>query len=393
MKKLAIISTHPIQYNAPLFKLLQHRGSICIKVFYTWGDSVLRNKFDPGFKKNINWDIPLLEGYEHIFEKNLSHDPGSHHFRGIDNPELIQHIEEWNADAILVYGWRFKSHLRCLRYFHNKIPVYFRGDSNLIDDKKGLKNLIRTLFLKWVYSYVDVAFYVGSQNKKYYLKHGLKESQLVFAPHAVDNMRFYDQNTVYTERAIEWRRRLNIANDVLTFLFAGKLEAKKDPELLIRAFLAIQKPDSTLIIVGNGVLENNLKKKYSAENKIHFIDFQNQSMMPVVYRLGDIFVLPSAGPGETWGLCVNEAMACSKSILVSNRVGCSVDLVVEGENGYTFLAGNVNDLIHKMLLLYNRKYELISMGKVSLDTIKQWDYDFIANRIEKELINSHAEFI
>lgn len=63
MKRLAIITTHPIQYNAPLFKLLTQRNNITIKVFYTWGKSVLENKYDPGFKKNIEWDIPLLDGY------------------------------------------------------------------------------------------------------------------------------------------------------------------------------------------------------------------------------------------------------------------------------------------------------------------------------------------
>ncbi len=43
-----------------------------------------------------------------------------------------------------------------------------------------------------------------------------------------------------------------------------------------------------------------------------FLDFQNQQKMPLVYRLCDIFVLPSMGPGETWGLAVNEAMACKR---------------------------------------------------------------------------------
>ncbi|MGN6533252.1 MAG: glycosyltransferase family 1 protein, partial [Ginsengibacter sp.] len=84
--RLAIITTHPIQYNAPLFSLLAKRNTINIKVFYTWGEKVLQDKFDPGFGKNINWDIPLLEGYDFQFVSNISADPGSHHFGGIDNP-------------------------------------------------------------------------------------------------------------------------------------------------------------------------------------------------------------------------------------------------------------------------------------------------------------------
>ena len=60
--------------------------------------------------------------------------------------------------------------------------------------------------------------------------------------------------------------------------------------------------------------------------------------MPAVYRLGTIFVLPSIGANETWGLAVNEAMACGCAILVSDRVGCATDLVRNGENGYIFKA-------------------------------------------------------
>ena len=176
MRKLAIITTHPIQYNAPLFSLLSKRNKIGIKVFYTWGDSVLKSKFDPGFGKDISWDIPLLEGYAYEFVKNVSPDPGSHHFGGIDNPNLVARIKEWQPDAVLVYGWSFKSHLKCIRHFKNKIPVYFRGDSTLLNEKNVFKKLTRKIFLGWVYSYVDKALYVGTHNKEYFSKRGLNFS-------------------------------------------------------------------------------------------------------------------------------------------------------------------------------------------------------------------------
>ena len=139
MKKLAIISTHPIQYNAPLFTLLYTRNKISIKVFYTWGEEVLKNKFDPGFGKTIEWDIPLLQGYDYCFVKNRAKNKGSHHYKGIDNPTLISEMVAWDPDAILVYGWSFKSHLKALRYFHKRRPVFFRGDSISIEQKNIIK--------------------------------------------------------------------------------------------------------------------------------------------------------------------------------------------------------------------------------------------------------------
>lgn len=174
-KRLAIITTHPIQYNAPLFKLLAQRGIIQVKVFYTWGETVLQNKYDPGFSKNIEWDIPLLEGYDYSFVLNTAKDKGSHHFNGINNPALIRDIELWKPDAILIYGWSFKSHLKALRYFNKKNLIFFRGDSNSLKKISFFKNKLRNLFLKWVYRHVDVAFYTGTHNRNYFLQHGLKK--------------------------------------------------------------------------------------------------------------------------------------------------------------------------------------------------------------------------
>src|SRR5687768_8257239 len=100
--KLAIITTHPIQYNAPLFRSLAGRNIISIKVFYTWGLAGSKPNYDPGFGKVIGWDMPLLEGYEFEFMNNIASDQGSHHFRGINNPDIIQKINEYRPGAILV---------------------------------------------------------------------------------------------------------------------------------------------------------------------------------------------------------------------------------------------------------------------------------------------------
>src|ERR1700752_1695452 len=121
MKKLAIVSTHPVQYNAPLFRLLAERNKIQLKVFYTWSQSESGSIFDPGFGIEKKWDIPLLDGYEHCFVPNTAADPGSHHFTGIKNPGLVNDIKEYQPDAILVYGWNFHSHLKVMRYFKGRV--------------------------------------------------------------------------------------------------------------------------------------------------------------------------------------------------------------------------------------------------------------------------------
>jgi hypothetical protein len=163
---------------------MHQRGIIC-KVFYTWGKGGLQGKYDHNFGKTIEWDIPLLEGYEYEFCENVAAQLGSHHFKGIMNPHLIESIKAYGATHILVFGWNFQSHLKVLCHFKGKLPILFRGDSTLLDAVSFHKKILRKLVLSWVYKHVDIGLYVGVANKKYYNYCGLKEQQLVFAPQSI----------------------------------------------------------------------------------------------------------------------------------------------------------------------------------------------------------------
>ncbi|MDB5145707.1 MAG: glycosyltransferase family 4 protein [Mucilaginibacter sp.] len=381
--RLAIVTTHPIQYYAPVFQLLHQRQKISIKVFYTWGEKA-SDKYDPGFDKNISWDLPLLEGYPYQWVKNNSPDPGSHHFKGIINPDIIHQLETFQPDTILFFGWAYHGHLKALRHFKNKIPVLFRGDSTLLDEQKGLKAILKSIFLRWVYKHVDHAFYVGTNNKAYFKKYGLTESKLSFAPHAIDNDRFAEDKT---NEAGLFRENLRIKNDDLLILFAGKLEEKKSPMLLLEAFLSIPKSNMHLLYLGSGRLKAKLEERAKGIKNIHFIDFQNQLKMPEIYQACDLFCLPSKGPGETWGLAVNEAMACRKAVLVSDKVGCAVDLIKDEYNGLVFKSGNFNALQTCLTQLTNSKSLLNDYGLNSIKIIKDWNFLNIATAIEKKILN------
>ena len=380
MKKIAIVTTHPIQYNAPWFRLLNEGGKVTPKVFYTWGQLELEKKYDPGFDKEVKWDIPLLEGYQYTFVENISLNPGSHHRKGIINPSLNREIQLWQPDVVLVFGWNFVSHFKCIRYFHKKIPVLFRGDSTLLRKQPFIKSFVRKLYLQWVYGFVDFVLYAGTENKKYFLEYGVKENQLLFAPHAIDNERFANTNNQYQLHANKWKKDLSIPENTLTILYAGKLEAIKNPSLIIEfANRFIGKPIH-FIIAGNGPLENVLKKKAAKNLQIHFIDFQNQQIMPVVYRLADFFILCSVS--ETWGLGVNEAMACGRGVIVRNTCGCAIDLVKDGENGFVYHAAGLDKLYDQITKLLGNKTQWIKMGEASTKIIASYSFDNIVSSIE-----------
>lgn len=385
IKKLAIVITHPIQYYVPVFQELAKEKQLEIKVFYTWGEAAKKNKFDPDFGKEIDWDIPLLEGYDYHFPKNIADNPGSHHKKGIINPNLKNEIQEWEANALLVFGYAYVSHLQILRFFKGKIPIYFRGDSTLLDKGNPVKEFLKWVYLKWVYRNVDYAFYVGSANKKYFLKYGLKEYQLIFAPHSVDNERFA---TTRKKESLLLRTSLGIKTEEILILFAGKMISKKNPQTLLNAFLNINLKNTHLLFVGNGILKQKLietTKSYKRENNIHFLDFVNQFEMPVVYQSCDLFCLPSRGPGETWGLAINEAMAASKAILVSDKVGCAVDLVKS--NGMKFKHDEITDLENCLKTLCTEQKKLYEKGKLSKELINNWTIELQAKNIINSIIN------
>ncbi len=381
MKKIAIVSSHPIQYNAPLFALIAKEKGIELMVFYTWGESSIGAKFDPDFGKVIEWDIPLLQGYNYTFLINTSKNPGSHYFKGIINPTLNSEIETWGAEVIWIWGWAFDSHLKSLRYFKGKKEVWFRGDSTLLDESNAvsIKKFARRIFLTWVYRHVNKVFYVGTHNKAYYKKHGLKEAQLIYAPHAIDNQRFSDVDGNKMKRALEWRKKLGFHDDDLILLFAGKFELKKNPHFLIEISKKIPSASVKFLFVGNGHLEEDLKNTTKKDSRFLFIDFENQSQMPILYRMANLFILPSLGPGETWGLSINEALASGTKVIASSFCGGAIDLINE-DNGIVFnpktdleivckyiikSKNSLNVFRNRQLLFVEHSYSLITKSVVN----------------------------
>lgn len=358
-----------------------------IKVFYTWSQSE-KSVTDRDFGKEIIWDIPLLEGYDYEFVPNASNNPGSHHFFGINCPNLISRIENFGPEAILVFGWNFKSHLQVMRHFKGKIPIWFRGDSTLLDEVPGFKTKLRRLVLKSVYRYVDKALYVGEANKSYFLKHGLDLSQLIYVPHAIDNERFIGQDDQFDNKANLWRKSLGYGANDIVVLFVGKFEPKKQPDYLLQAVQMANKHREErikLLFVGNGKLEKELKKMAGEDKHIQFLPFQNQSQMPIVYRLGHILCLPSKGPGDTWGLAVNEAMASGITVMASDKVGCVYDIIDHPTNGFIFAHNNPPEL---STLLNKLDLKLLEdMGSLAQKKIQKWSFQKLVANIEKAVIS------
>ena len=298
-KRLAFVVSHPIQYYAPLYRRLAVRNDIDIKVFFTWHDG-RAPVIDNGFGRPVEWDVPLVEGYEHELVPNHARHPGTDRFLGLNNPSLGGAVLAWRPDAVHVTGYAWLSHLLVLRMLHrHRMPVLFRGDSHLLGEpRRGTRWWTK----RWScarYSWPTVCLYVGQANKAYYEAFGVLPDRLRYCPHSIDTRRFCEPTAQLESEARAWREGLGLGGARFVLVFAGKLDRNKRPLELMRAVQRFAPANVMLLLVGAGELEDQVRA-LAAEDPSRFrvLPFQNQSRMPLVYRIGDVCVLPSTA--ETW---------------------------------------------------------------------------------------------
>jgi len=371
-QRLAVVVSHPIQYYSPWFRHLADRDELTVKVFYLW-DFGIKETTDEKFGASFSWDIPLLEGYESEILKNQSKDPGTHHFRGLDNPGAVKALSSWQPDAILIFGYNYATHLRIiLSRKLRKIPMIFRGDSHNLFPTNGWKQKISRNLRAVIFKRFQTFLTVGQANEEYFESCGIPKKKLKRAYHCVDNDRFQNSSAEAEKAAKEWRKELGIPKDAFVFLSAGKFESKKRPLDLLAAFEKIDDPDCALLLIGGGEHEKELKK--TKDKRVFFAPFQNQSQMPRAYATGNIIILPSYGRGETWGLAINEAMNLERPAIVSSHVGCGPDLVIEGKTGWIFKAGDIKALRKAMKQALKNPGETRKMGQRAKKKMNMFSY-------------------
>ena len=364
--RLGILSSHPIQYQAPWFRGLAKE--VELEVFFAHQPDAAQQ--GEGFGKCFSWDVDLLSGYEHHFLKNISPQPSPGRFFGCDTPEISGKIFAGKFDAFIVCGWHLKSYWQAIRACRRaEIPVLVRGDSQLMTPRSRLKTWIKELGYRLMLRQFDGFLVVGQRNREYLAHYGVPPGKMFFAPHFVDNEWFAARAAAVRSQKSEVRKKWKIAEDAFCVLFCGKFIAKKRPMDLVAAarLLLIQNVSPKklhLLFVGSGELDAELRRNchviFDADSSnsqpstvnqqlpaASFAGFLNQSELPAAYVAADVLVLPSDG-GETWGLVVNEAMACGLPAIVSDAVGCAPDLIEEGKTGFIFPVGNAAALAERL---------------------------------------------
>jgi len=113
--------------------------------------------------------------------------------------------------------------------------------------------------------------------------------------------------------------------------------------------------ETKLLIIGDGNLRPEFEKQakdLNIKDRVIFAGWIKNELLPDYYALADIFVLPSTGSTESFGIVVAEAQACGLPAVVSNWPGVRSTLI-DGETGLLAKPGDINDLADKLKKLLN----------------------------------------
>lgn len=358
--RLGIVATHPIQYQVPWFQALAARPELELKVYF--GMLPDSRQQGIGFGVPFQWDIPMREGYVSEVLGNRRRDPRLGTFFGSIARGIRDALRRDRREAMLLTGWNAFPLLQALgACISMGIPRIVRGESNALRARPAwVRRAHRLLLARY-----DAFLAIGKANRAFYLGNGVPESRVFMAPYFVDNARFAAAATAQAPQRAALRASWGIADRAACFLFAGKLEPKKRILDLIAAVgrARLQAQHAHLLVAGAGDLMGEAQALAAREGiAASFAGFLNQTELPAAYAAADCLVLPSDF-GETWGLVVNEAMACGLPAVVSDRVGCGADLVEDGVTGRVFPFGDVDALAGVVRSLAQSPARLAEMGR------------------------------
>lgn len=372
--RLAIVASHVIQYQDPLFRLLAAEPEIDLEVLYCSRHG-LESFRDADMATTLSWDIDLL-GYPHRFLRNASGNLNGGFWRLV-NPGIVLALVSGRYDAVIfMTGWgSFTALLGMLTSRLFRVPFFVYGDSSFPPPEDSLRRRIRAGLLRMLFAITTGFMTSGVLNAEYYRHYGADPRRFFLLPWAIDNERFAREGRAAAGERDALRSRLGINHDSVVFLFSAKLVERKDPFALLKAYERMRHRDrAAVVFMGDGILREPLER-YAREHGlagVHFVGFVNQAAIPKYYAMADVFVLPSLV--EPRGAVINEAMACGLPVIVTDRCGSIGDIVLEGENAFIYPAGDAGALAESMTRLVDEPALRERMAQRSREIIDTWTF-------------------
>ena len=357
--KVLAVATHPVQYMAPIFRRMAQDPRLDLHVAYCSMHGA-ESSFDPEFQANVQWDVPLLDGYSWIEVPNKG--SGQETFWGLNNPALKTLIHEGKFDAVLCYvGYVRASFWIAVRASRRSNAAFLFGTdahSFAPRDAKSWKVWFKKIFWPYLFRQADQVFVPSTGTFELIKSLGIPGDRITLTPYSVDNDWWKSQSGKVDRAAT--RAAWGATPDQPVILFCAKLQPWKRPMDLLQAFAQFKfDPQPLLVFAGEGPQRADLESqaaKLGLAQRVKFLGFVNQSQLPALYTSADLLVLPSTY--EPFAVVVNEAMCCSCPVIVSDQVGAARDLVSPVRPDFVFPAGDTAALARALRTAFADRAQL-----------------------------------
>lgn len=373
---VAAVTSHPVQYQAPLFRQLAAHPCVDLTVFYG-DDRSVAGEIDREFGLRVQWDRPLLDGYRSVILTRRADRLGAAR-RLAAEARIIAHLWRGHFDAVFIHS--YATALSMLAYagaLLSRTPVLLRTESERLRPRRGVIAALKELVLRPLFAMTAGVLVIGKANRAFYDHYGVARRRHFSTPYSVDNDFFVGQRRLVEASRDGLRAAHGWSAEAMVVGFSGKLIPRKGVDTLIDAVASLQKEGLAvgLLIVGDGPLRQALEKRVRSLSLkwTVFAGFRNQSHLAASYICMDAFVLPSRF--ETWGLVLNEAMVFGLPVLATDRVGGSLDLIDHGRNGYVFEMGDIKGLTDALRSIAMSPAARRELGERSEAIVQGYSYE------------------
>jgi glycosyltransferase involved in cell wall biosynthesis len=370
--RVLAIAAHPVQYMAPIFRRMAAHPALDLHVAYC----SLRGAeagHDPEFGTNIQWDVPLLDGYS--WSEIPNRGSGGESFLGLRNPGLWKIIRSGNYNAILCFTGYLNATFWIAYFAARKswTAFLFGADTTTLTPldgrmwKRGVKRAIWPLLFRLA----DQVIVPSSGSRDLMLSLGLPSDRVTLTPYSVDNDWWIQESSQVDRAGV--RAGWGASPSDAVILFCAKLQPWKRPFDLLRAFTKANLANGILVFAGEGPLRPMLEAEAAAIGvaaRVRFLGFVNQTQLPAIYTSADLLVLPSVY--DAFGVVVNEAMLCGCPVVVSDRVGAGRDLVAPVCPEFIYPCGDIDALAAILRRAHDGRAWLAELGHAARARMETW---------------------
>lgn len=370
--RVLAVASHPVQYMSPIFRRMAQHPAFDLHVAYCH----LRGAeagMDPEFGRNIQWDVPLLEGYS--WSRLPNRGDGGESFFGQWNPGIWKLVRAGGYDAVLSFtGYRRATFwIAWAAARMSKSAFLFGTDATALSprDRVSWKAKLKKILWPILFRLADQVIVPSSGARELMLSLGLPLDRVTLTPYTVDNAWWMEKSSQVERRAV--RESWGVSEQTPVILFCAKLQPWKRPEDLLRAFARADVPSAMLVFAGEGPLRGLLEAEalsLGVAPRVRFLGFVNQSQLPAVYTAADLMVLPSEY--EPFAVVVNEAMCCGCPVAASDRVGAVRDLIIPITPQFVYPCGDLDALASILRTALNDGPSLQKLSQVVRAHIETW---------------------